>query len=34
MDDQANRALEDYRSATAAYDPRPDLTAMLKERSQ
>jgi molecular chaperone DnaJ len=34
MDDQANQALEDYRSATAGYDPRPDLTAMLQERSQ
>jgi molecular chaperone DnaJ len=34
MDEQANRALEDYRSATAGYDPRPDLTAMLQERSQ
>ncbi|MGH3762356.1 molecular chaperone DnaJ [Actinophytocola sp.] len=34
MDDQARRALEEYLAATASHDPRPDLTAMLQQRSQ
>jgi molecular chaperone DnaJ len=34
MDDKARKALEDYRTATAGHDPRPDLTAMLQQRSQ
>jgi molecular chaperone DnaJ len=34
MDDKAKAALEAYAAATAGQDPRPDLTAMLSERSQ
>jgi molecular chaperone DnaJ len=34
MDDKARKALEDYLSATAGQDPRPDLTAMLRQRSE
>jgi molecular chaperone DnaJ len=34
MDDKARAALEAYAAATAAHDPRPDLTAMLEKRSQ
>ena len=34
MDDKAKQALEDYLSATAGHDPRPDLTAMLQQRSE
>ncbi len=34
LDDKAKTALEEYRSATAEHDPRPELTAMLEKRSQ
>ncbi|HEY7592768.1 MAG TPA: molecular chaperone DnaJ [Actinophytocola sp.] len=34
MDDKAKKALEDYLAATAGHDPRPDLTAMLQQRSE
>ena len=34
MDDQAKKALEEYLAATSGHDPRPDLTAMLQQRSQ
>jgi molecular chaperone DnaJ len=34
VDDKAKKALEDYLAATAGQDPRPDLTAMLQQRSQ
>ncbi|MFI7677049.1 molecular chaperone DnaJ [Actinophytocola sp. NPDC049390] len=34
MDDNAKAALEQYAAATAEHDPRPDLTAMLTERSR
>jgi molecular chaperone DnaJ len=34
MDDKARKALEEYRVATSGHDPRPDLTAMLQQRSQ
>jgi molecular chaperone DnaJ len=33
LDDSARAALEAYAEATAAQDPRPDLTAMLEKRS-
>jgi len=34
MDEKAKKALEEYLAATAGHDPRPDLTAMLQQRSQ
>ena len=34
MDAQAKKALEEYLAATSGHDPRPDLTAMLQQRSQ
>ena len=34
MDDKARAALEEYAAATSGYDPRPELTAMLAERSR
>jgi molecular chaperone DnaJ len=34
MDDKAKAALEQYAAATADHDPRPELTAMLSERSR
>ncbi|MBB4906584.1 molecular chaperone DnaJ [Actinophytocola algeriensis] len=34
MDDTAKAALESYAEATAGNDPRPELTAMLAERSR
>jgi molecular chaperone DnaJ len=34
MDDKAKAALEQYAAATADHDPRPELTAMLTERSR
>jgi molecular chaperone DnaJ len=32
-DGTAKKALEEYLAATAGYDPRPELTAMLRQRS-
>jgi molecular chaperone DnaJ len=34
MDDKAKAALEEYAAATSGNDPRPELTAMLAERSR
>jgi molecular chaperone DnaJ len=34
MDDKAKAALEEYAAATSGNDPRPELTAMLDERSR
>ncbi|MFC4858949.1 molecular chaperone DnaJ [Actinophytocola glycyrrhizae] len=34
MDDKARAALEEYAEATSGIDPRPELTAMLAERSR
>lgn len=34
MDEKARKALEEYLAATAGHDPRPELTAMLQQRSQ
>ena len=34
MDEKAKKALEEYLVATTGNDPRPDLTAMLQQRSQ
>jgi molecular chaperone DnaJ len=34
MDDRAKAALEEYAAATANHDPRPELTALLSERSR